>query len=125
MKTAFVQPSSTIRIPNGIVTVGGPTLRMPVGNGRVIAFEMHRYFGPMPMTKTGEEMIRPPMLFYSAYELWDNGGRMVDGDLCIVPEICRTCWGSGVAVIEQSSKRSARVKTCTRCNGTKIEVSHD
>lgn len=70
----------------GHVSFGGDMLLMPVGK-RTVLFEMDRYFGPVPLCKRTEDpAMRVPKGFYDAYELWEAGGRMVDGDLCVLPE---------------------------------------
>jgi hypothetical protein len=76
----FKQPPSTYKIPGGSVTVGGPHLVMPIGNGKTVTFEMHSYWGACPKTKTGTDMLRVPTAFLDAFERWKLGGQMVDGD---------------------------------------------
>ena len=81
---AFKQPSSCCVIAGAIVTMCGPFLLMPVEKDRSVLFEMHHYFGPIPLSKrTEEELRRIPKGFWPAYEKWDSGGRLVDGDLCV------------------------------------------
>lgn len=107
----FEQPPSTYRIPGGSVTVGGPHLIMPIGNGKTITFEMHRYWGACPKTKTGD---RVPKAYMDALERWVLGGQMIEGDLCVVPEWCSTCHGNGWVPDGQYANR------CESCNGKKI-----
>jgi hypothetical protein len=78
----FVQPCSHMPIPGGSVTLCGPTLTIDIGN-RVIPFEMHRYFGPTPLTQKGEEMLRVPKAFWNAIDKWCENGQLVDGDVCL------------------------------------------
>lgn len=67
----------------GHVALAGPILKMPVGD-KVIDFEMHRYFGPMPLRKDGEVRERIPRGFWVAFEAWDKNGRLMIGDVCCV-----------------------------------------
>ena len=119
MTEPFKAPSQTIRIPNGIASIGGPDLLMPVGD-KLMKFEMHNYFGPMPLNRKGEEMRRVPLAFYKSLDRWVAGGKLVDGITCVVPDECHRCHGEGVIVTEVISRRSCLRKTCPNCNGTKI-----
>lgn len=85
----FEQPSQTAWIVDeqkrviGHVSLAGPILKMPVGN-KVIPFEMHRYFGPMPLRKDGEARVRTPQRFWDACEAWIRCGKTMIGDVCCV-----------------------------------------
>ena len=88
---SFVMPSQTVHMRDdtgrviGIVTLAGEVLRMPCAK-KTQHFELHRYFGPMPCNRNGDEALRVAADFWDRYELWNSGGRLVDGDLCVVPE---------------------------------------
>lgn len=82
MSEKFVQPCSHMPIPGGSVTLCGPTLRINTGT-RVIQFEMHRYFGPTPLTQKGDEMLRVPRSFWDAIDKWNENGQLVEGDMCV------------------------------------------
>jgi predicted Zn-ribbon and HTH transcriptional regulator len=110
----FEQPPSTYKIPGGSVTVGGPHLIMPIGNGKTVTFEMHSYWGVCPKTKNGDDMLRIPKAFYDAYDRWRQSGQMIEGDLCVVPEWCSTCHGRGWVADGQYANR------CSSCKGKKI-----
>lgn len=118
--TTFVQTSYTIRIPGGIVTVGGPILLMPVGIGRLVRFEMHSYCGPCPVTKTGSEMRSVPNGFWDAVDRWCAGGKLVDGDRCVVPLWCKRCRGQGNEA-EPIGGRHFTATTCVMCHGKKVQ----
>jgi hypothetical protein len=98
----FESPSQSlfVREPNGMVmhvSIGGPRLLMPIGeHGKTVRFELHNYFGPCPRNKTTDaELTRVPKGFYEAFERWEAGGKLVDGDLCVLPAICPHCGGLG------------------------------
>ena len=57
-----------------------------MGEKRVL-FEMHRYFGPIPLNrKTEQPLERVPRGLDDAVERWKLGGKLVDGDVCVVSE---------------------------------------
>lgn len=73
-----------IRIPGGILTVAGPTLKIRVGN-RVLHFEDHSYCGPIQLsTVTGDPVKREGMPFLTAVSLWHQQGKKIGDDgICI------------------------------------------
>ena len=85
----FAAPSQHVDIAKkgrriGTISVGGPILRIMCGR-REVAFEMHNYFGPTPVNKrTHEALTREPAGFWDAVEAWVRGGKVVDGDRCVV-----------------------------------------
>lgn len=86
MPTPFKAPPQCICTPHAIICFGGPTLEIDVG-GRIMAFEMHRYFGPIPLNKkTQDPLERIPSAFWKAYEQWKAGGKLVDGARCVIPQ---------------------------------------
>ncbi len=76
------------------ISFGGPIYFMPV-KGKMRPFEMHSYFGPIPVhAKTHDPIEKVPASFWSSYELWDQGGRQMDGDKCVLPTPCGICGGT-------------------------------
>jgi hypothetical protein len=83
---AFVQPSQCVPFRGGVVCLSGPYLTIDV-DGREVLFEMHSYFGPMPLNKRTEEPLeRIPRGFWEAFDRWVSGGKLVDGNQCIAQE---------------------------------------
>lgn len=84
----FTAPSQTGYITNGdnrivgTITFAGEILRMPCAK-KVQHFEMHRYFGPMPCNKDGDESQRTAKDFWDQFERWDKAGRLVQDDECV------------------------------------------
>lgn len=123
--TAFVAPSQSMYLRDSDgrtmhVSLGGPILLMPIGvSGRTVAFEMHRYFGQSPVNKkTGAELKNTPSGFWDAFELWDAGGKLVRGNVCVVPVQCDECDGFGF-MVDRSSGRNVVGHKCDKCNGNK------
>ena len=85
----FTPPSQTGYLTNndgkvvGTITLGGEILKMPCRK-KIQHFEMHKWFGPVPCNQDGEEAERKAADFWDRYEQWDAGGRLVDGDLCVI-----------------------------------------
>lgn len=73
---------STNRV-TGHISLAGPILKMPVG-GKLINFEMHRYFGPIPLRNDGEVRGRIPRGFWDAFEAWTRIGKPLLGNVCCV-----------------------------------------
>ena len=70
----------------GHMSLSGPTLRMPVGN-RLVPFELHRYFGPVPLRKDGCLTQRVARGFWDAFEAWKASGKLVtDDDVCVIQQ---------------------------------------
>jgi hypothetical protein len=121
--TAFVQTPCGTTIPGfGHISFGGPELLIDV-NGKTMRFEMHSYFGPQPVTANGNEMVRIPAKFWDAWERWDKGGRIVDGNVCVVPQWCSACGGSGCTGRRISSRTMVDVVTCASCKGNKVAMT--
>lgn len=59
----------------------GPTRKISVG-GKIYIFEMHRYCGPVLLTKKGEPAAKQPAKFLEAASLWAQQGQRMEGDLC-------------------------------------------
>ncbi len=77
----FCSPDGTIAAH---VDIGGDFLLLPLANGKEVLFEMHKWFGPIPVSKlTGEELRRIPGGFWDAFERWWNCGKLVVGDRCV------------------------------------------
>ena len=75
-----------------VVTIGdrpihlsltGDVLIMPTPTGDQ-AFELHSYFGPIPLKRDGTEARRAKGEFYQQYERWKSGGQWVDGNRCVM-----------------------------------------
>lgn len=104
----------------GHISFGGDLLLMPVGS-REVLFELHHYCGPIPCNKkTLDPMDRIPTGFWDAFERWDVGGRLVDGELCIVRHWCKACNGSGDDM-QVSVRHRKTVGKCKTCNGSRLE----
>lgn len=120
MAETFKQTPCGVTIPGfGHISFGGPELVIGV-NGKVMHFEMHRYFGPQPCTKDGNELTRIPKAFWDAWERWDKGGRLVNGNVCVVPQWCSTCKGAGWTGKRISKRTVVDVVDCPSCNGRKV-----
>lgn len=102
------------------ISFGGPELLIDV-KGRTMRFEMHSYFGPQPVTKRGEQMVRIPFAFWDSWDRWDKGGRLVQGNVCVVPEWCKTCNGTGVTGHRISPRTMVEVVACSECGGSRLE----
>lgn len=104
----------------GHISLGGAMLLMPVG-GKTVLFEMHDVFGPIPCSKvTQEPLATVPSGFWNAYERWDIGGKLVDGNLCVVPSWCATCGGTGDHLRHLGGKHWEDLGPCRACNGKRI-----
>lgn len=122
MATKFEHPGHHVDIVRrgrrvGTMSVGGPILKITLDSGRVVHFEIHNYFGPMPLNqRTGCELSRCPAGFWDAILRWQEGGRLVDGDVCLVPAWCEKCDGRGTV----RDERSKLMRLCKECSGTRI-----
>ena len=123
----FVMPSQTGYITTsdnrviGTVTVGGEILRMPCPK-KTQHFEMHRYFGPLPCNKDGNEAVRVASGFWDSFERWELGGKLVQDDLCIVPTWCSACEGFGEETRQLSPRRFESLGPCKTCNGSRLKA---
>ena len=86
--------SPCIPIGNGIVTVGGPTIRIATSAGTV-AFEWHDYLGPMPISlKRGCEgegrNLSAGHPFWSQVTRWCEQGRVVRDGWAVVERTAET-----------------------------------
>lgn len=124
--TSFVQPKSCFPLTIGkkrvgTITVGGPELLMPVGL-RTVLFEMHQYFGPVPMSKTtGSALANIPRGFWDAFERWEAGGKLVVESLCVCREWCSRCEGLGDETRQIIGRHYEVLGPCKRCNGDRLE----
>lgn len=70
-----------VRISNGIMCFGDPTIRLKVGK-RYMAFEMHRFCGPMRCSATTGEPTKngwsEKSPFWSVFDKWLKQGERVD-----------------------------------------------
>ncbi len=126
--TPFIPPPQCFPIRIGgsayvtHLSVGGLVLRFSV-NGKTFAFEMHNQCGPIPVTPKTEEMLKGdwPKVAWSALDRWCLGGKLVEGDQCVIPEWCRLCGGTGDVPTGETYRRSPVVEQCGRCKGKRIE----
>jgi hypothetical protein len=65
------------------LSLTGDILIMPCPKGDQM-FELHGYFGPIPLKKDGTEALRAKGQFYKQYERWRSSGQLVDGNRCVV-----------------------------------------
>lgn len=102
------------------LSMGGPILLIPVGSsGKTVAFEMHSYFGPIPVSKrTYDPLSNVPSGFWKAFELWEMGGKMVMENICVIPVQCDHCDGLGF-MVDLSSGRAIAGPKCPKCDGKK------
>lgn len=105
----------------GSITLGGAMLWIDVRGKRVL-FEMHNYHGPIPCNQLTHEMLyRTPTGFWDAVERWQLSGKLVDGDVCILPEWCRACRGEGIEKTHVGSRHYMNDGDCKKCKGKRIE----
>ena len=102
------------------LSMGGPILLIQVGRtGKTVAFEMHSYFGPQPVSKrTYDPLARVPSGFWKSYKLWEMGGKMVMENTCVLPDQCNYCDGLGF-MVDRSSGRAIAGPACPKCDGKK------
>lgn len=100
------------------VMLGGPTYWINV-RGKPLPFEDHPYCGPTPVAKNDLAQPREviPAGFWEAIELWEKGGRVMDGDKCVVPLACKSCDGSGDNVRHLGGRHYEIVGRCEECAG--------
>lgn len=76
-----------IATPNGIITLSA-TQREIVVNGITYYLCMHRYLGPMRLTKYGLDHKRPfPRHVWGAVQKWIDGGKRMNGDVCVWEDV--------------------------------------
>lgn len=127
--TEFEPPSQSVFLRDeksqvtAHLSLGGPILRMQCDK-RIQHFEMHNYFGPMPCKQNGDESERVARGFWDHFERWQLGGKLVDDDLCIVPEWCSACEGSGEEAEQLSPRRFMSLGPCKACGGKRISPLH-
>jgi len=104
----------------GHISMGGQILLIPVGrSGKTVAFEMHNQFGPWPVHKrTHDPLDNVPAGFWDAYELWGLGGKLVMGNVCVLPIPCTHCEGFGF-MVDRSSGLAMCGPNCPKCDGNK------
>lgn len=107
----------------GHVSLCGDELLMPL-NGKDVLFELHHYFGPHPISKkTSAPLERIPGGFWDAFKRWELGGKLMEGKLCVVPEWCPKCKGSGLRVQMIGKRTGIDEGACEACHGKKIKQS--
>jgi len=91
MPTTFEPPSQSLYILDkernitGHISLCGAFLKMPTPTG-VQLFELDSYFGTIPMRKDETEALRVRKGFYENYKKWVTGGKLVNGDVCVIEE---------------------------------------
>lgn len=125
MPEPFVAPSQSVFFEmHGYrchMAIGGPDLIMPLANGKTQLFELHNYFGPIPLNKrTGESISRIPKAFWDAWELWDRSGKLIQGNVCVLPNKCPLCNGLGFEVEMLDSRNGVIGDECLLCEGKKF-----
>lgn len=104
----------------GHISFGGDLLLMPLGT-KTVLFELHRFFGPHPVNKkTYDPLERIPCGFWDAFDRWDAGGRLVDGETCVIKDWCKTCQGSGDESRHLGGRQYEIVGECKTCNGSRL-----
>lgn len=102
--------------------LGGPVYKMPV-NGKIRLYEMHPYCGPSPLNhRTGDpfDVDKAPAGFWKAWDLFDAGGRKMDGDLCLLPKWCETCRRTGNETKHHGGRHYEIIGPCKACNGARV-----
>lgn len=108
-----------IHIPNGILTVGGDTIRLSA-YGKTFYFEWHNYLGPMFVTKRGSELKNPPgerNPWWKAFSLWDRQGKRTRDGECLwdAGTTCHECNGKGH--VPGNGKLTGLRSPCHTCHG--------
>lgn len=104
----------------GHISFGGDLLLMPIG-AKTVLFELHRYFGPHPVSKnTFDPLERIPKGFWDAWERWGVGGKLVDGETCVLKPWCETCEGSGDEKRHAGGRNYEITGKCKSCNGARL-----
>lgn len=79
-----------VRIPGGIMCMGGPDRKIRDQHGKEYTFEDHRQFGPLVLGKNGEVLDDQPgerASFWRAHRWWIEQGENVDVDgFCVWAE---------------------------------------
>jgi hypothetical protein len=74
--------SACLRIPNGILTVGGSDFAIMVRDRRWV-FEWNEYLGPMLLGARGQPLAFQPGYALEAISLWAQQGKIVSDGLCV------------------------------------------
>lgn len=117
---AFEPPSQSAWMYNeqgqrvGHISLGGAILEMPLPNGKTQLFEMHNYFGPIPVSRVTHDPLQrnPSKAFWLAFARWTVGGELVDGNRCVLRDdvqACLLCKGDGFMGRDQHP--------CPECGG--------
>ena len=102
------------------ISTGGDCLKINTGK-RLVAFEMHPRMGPVPLKQNGDPSSRIPNGFYDAIDRWKAGGGMIIEGVCVVPEWCRSCNGSGNELKALVSGHFEITGVCKTCEGIKVQ----
>ena len=102
------------------LSIGGDCLKINTGK-RLVAFEMHPWMGPTPLKRNGDPSSRIPSGFYDAIDRWKSGGGVTIGDVCVVPELCRSCNGTGEERKAIAPRHFEITGVCKVCEGIKVQ----
>lgn len=69
---------------------------------------------------TGEHLKSIPKGFWDSWKRWVAGGNMVDGNLCVLPDVCKACNGIGAQVEMITSRTGIIGDECSVCHGKKF-----
>lgn len=122
-----MEPATTFEVkhnyasgPGFHIDFGGDDLLMPIGDKQVL-FEMHHHFGPIPLNKrTGECLRNIPSGFWDAFKRWELGGKLVVGNLCVLPKWCDACRKTGDEIRHIGGKHFEIIGPCKKCEGKRV-----
>ena len=103
------------------ISIGGEDLKIDTGK-RIVTFEMHRWAGPTPLNRHGDPLTRIPSGFYDAIDRWESGGKLVVDGVCVVPEWCQYCKGTGDAIKALAPGHFEVTGRCKACDGIKVQA---
>ena len=107
---------------SGIIHInyGGPVYYIYV-RGKLRPFEMHSYFGPIPLhLKTLDPLEREPPGFWKSIEWWEMGGKRMEGNQCLIPPWCKSCEGTGYELEHWGGRNHRIIGPCQVCKGAKF-----
>lgn len=125
-------PCLTFKDKNNLpvfLTVGGPDLEI-TWRSKTWLFEMHHYCGPVLINRrTGQPLnTEPPKAFWSAFELWELGGKEIKDGKCILAVFCKDCDGNGFTLGEKiriKRKTGHEAIECKTCKGSRIQPKRE
>ena len=89
-------------------------------------FEMHHYCGPILLNRRSRLPLNsePPKAFWTAFELWELGGKEVKNGKCVLAVFCKECDGRGYLLGDKIRiKRQSGYEAieCPACSGSRIQ----